>query len=385
MILSEAGILPLLDRQPNSTPILRDPIILRGMYHDQGLSLGEIARLAGTTKSHVHYYMNKFQIERRPWTGLEPKQDPNLILKLYRDQGKTLGEISALLGISKSTAREHVARQVQLRPRSAPTYPRNHFSGDEIERTYLLGYRAGDVNAFQDSAQTVTARVSTTHQSMLEMFQTCFSPYGRCIVVPRRVFLTGYDWQILVHLDNSFGFLIPRPLHPPPRPTLLYAFTAGFSDSDGCWSAWDSDGNTAFSFDITSRNHALLVTLASELGKGGYHPHVYLSREKGTVKQVKGRDGPRLITLTEDTWTLVMRRKVEVKKLARSVLPYSRHSEKKAKMELILDDLNDDWTEMRPKIETLRSSIRVETTETVARAEIEYKARHGEPASGVVG
>lgn len=191
------------------------------MYYDQDLSLGEIAKLSGTTKSHVHYYMKKFDIDRRPWTGLAPKLDPDLILSLYRDQGKTLNEISIVLGISKSTARDHIARQTQLRPRSTPRFSRIPFSGDELERTYLLGYRAGDINAFQDSAETVTARVSTTHPAMLEMFWQCFSRYGRCKVVPRHVFLTGYDWQILVYLDNSFRFLLPKPPKPPSEPAPL--------------------------------------------------------------------------------------------------------------------------------------------------------------------
>jgi len=138
-----------------------------------------------------------------------------------------------------------------------PRYPRTPFPGDETEKSCLLGYRAGDVNAFQDSALTVTARVSTTHKAMIEMFQATFSQYGHCIATPRKVSLTGYDWQIKVYLDNSFRFLIPKPQFPPSEQSLLYSFTAGLSDSDGCWSAYESRGRTAYSFDITSRNRIL--------------------------------------------------------------------------------------------------------------------------------
>ena len=351
------------------------------MYSKKGLSLGEIARLAGTTKSHVHYHMVKFGIERRPWTGLAPKQDPNLILDLYRTQGKTLKEISALLEISKSTAREHIMRQVQLRPRSAPRYSRYPFTGGDSDRTYLLGYRAGDVNAFQDSTLTVTARVSTTHQAMLEMFHQSFSHYGHCVVVPRKVFLTGYDWQIKAYLDNSFRFIIPRPLNPPSELGSLYSFTAGFSDSDGCWSASKRRGPTGFNFDITSSNHVLLIGLASALEKEDYHPHMYLSQKKGTVKLAKGPEESRWITLTKDVWRLIMSRKDEVKRLAHQLLPYSRHQEKIAKMKLFLDNRNEDWAEMRPRFEKLRRGIRLETRQTISRAEIEYKARRKELAS----
>jgi len=248
-----------------------------------------------------------------------------------------------------------------------------------------MGFRAGDVNAFQDSTLTVTARVSGTHKAMLDTFRATFSRYGHCLTTPRRAFLIGYDWQIRAYLDNSFRFLISIPLEPPSGAALLYAFTAGFSDSDGCWSVSVKRGKTVFSFDITSGNHEMLMKVATALGREGYHPYVYLSRRKGTIKTVKSHDGSRLITLKEDTWDLVMRRKEDVKLSAGNILPYSRHAEKIAKMKLILEGRNEDWKEMGPRFEELRQHIHQETEETIRRAEIEYKARHRAPASGVVG
>jgi len=117
----------------------------------------------------------------------------------------------------------------------------------------------------------------------------------------------------------------------------------------------------------------------------GYHPRIYLSQEKGTIKLVKGREESRWITLTDDVWTLVMKRRNEIKRLARRVLPYSRRQEKVAKMKLFFDVRNDDWAEMGPTIREMRHNTRIETNDAISRAEIEYKARHREPASGVVG
>jgi LAGLIDADG-like domain len=220
---------------------------------------------------------------------------------------------------------------------------------------------------------------------MIEMFRASFSQYGHCVSIPRKAFLTGYDWQIKAYLDNSFRFLIPKPQSPPLEPALLYSFTAGLSDSDGCWSVRDSRGRTAFKFDVTSNNSDLLSRLASSLEKEGYHPHLYRSQSKGTIKLVKGRDENKWITLTQDIWTLVISRKDKVKRLAYQVLPYSRHQEKISKMKLFLDNQNEDWEEMKPKFEQLRHHIKSETNETISRAEIEYKARHREVALGVVG
>lgn len=369
----------------NSLSNLKNPTALRSMYWDRNLSIGEIARITSTSKGHVHYYMIKFGIDRRPWTGLTPKVDPKLLLSTYRDQGKTLAEVSDIFRLSKSTVRDQIAKFEPLRPRSVPKYGRTPFSGSEVERAYLLGYRAGDLNAFQDSALTVTARVSTTHAAMLEMFEKTFATYGHCAAVPREVFLTGHDWQVHGYLDNSFRFLLPKPISPPTQIEFLYPFIAGLSDSDGCWFACAKGRWTAVGFNITSGNHELLAKLASVLEKAGYNPHVYLSRKKGTTKLVKGRSETKTITLKHDTWVLAISRIEAVKRLASNVLPYSRHREKKAKMELILDEKNYDWAVMGPVWKELRGNIRAETEETIRKAEMEYKARHGELGSGVVG
>lgn len=477
---------------------------LRRLYREERLSLKQIAKLAGTTISHIHYYMTKFGIERREWTGIAPKCDPHMILGLYWGQGKTVREVAWSLGLSKSTVQHHLARFAQLRPRSARwlsvdtaqlkkqlttqeqvplqlrqefqerrvidrivlqtrliaqmarrasldveslapvtetqcdpaeirrlywearlslsqivqgtglsrrmirrallnfdapsllkvdslrTGRMNHkywrcpFSGDGIERAYLLGYRAGDMNAFQASTNTVVARVSTTHQAMLEMFEKTFAPYGHCEAAPRQVFLTGYDWQIRATLDKSFSFLIAKPTHPPCETKQFYTFLAGFSDSDCNWSVHDSKGKTHYTFGITSANHELLAEVKIALGKEGYHTLLAITREKGTVKVMRGPKETRQITLTKDTWALVINSKEEVMRLARMILPLSRHREKISRMCLVLDEKNEGWAIMAPKIDALRRDVKADTVKTINRAEIEYKARHARPSSGVV-
>ena len=162
-------------------------------------------------------------------------------------------------------------------------------------------------------------------------------------------------------------------------------FTAGLSDSDGCWSAWEKRGRTAFHFNITSRSNGLLMGLASALEKWNYHPHVYLSQKKGTIKLVKGREGNRWITLTEDIWTLVISRRDEVKAIGTSDAPLQSSSREDRENETILGRWKRGLERMGPRFTELQRNIRSETNESISRAEIEYKARHREPASGVVG
>ena len=138
--------------------------------------------------------------------------------------------------MSRRLVRETLLRLGPLRTsRNERKSWRGAFSGDEKERAYLMGLRAGDVNAFRQSQSVVVARVSTTHQAMIEPFQQTFTPCEQCVLEPRKVFLTGYDWQIRIQLDNSFEFLIEEPLRIPKERVALYESIAGLSGSDVSW------------------------------------------------------------------------------------------------------------------------------------------------------
>lgn len=74
-----------------------------------------------------------------------------------------------------------------------------------------------------------------------------------------------------------------------------------------------------------------------------------------------------------------------MRRLARKLIPFSRHREKVRKMCLMLDERSEEWGIMEPKVEALRRSMKEETVASIKRAEIEYKARHGGESEGVVG
>jgi len=454
----------------------KNPEVLRSLYWDEHLSLKKIAALAGTTISHIHYYMTKSGISRREWSGVAPKLELCEIHQLYRKEHKTIRETAQALGIASSTVRKHLLRHGWLRDRAqrpvidgketssshltllldleqlpqpdmansvtvagkatiegkgydseelrrlywekhhsirqiarelplgrrlvreailtlGPTRPRKiarrywkgPFSGNADERAYLLGLRAGDLNVVRVSRRTVMARVSTTHQAMLELFEKTFAPYTICVTTPRRVFLTGHDWQIRAYLDDSFAFLVEKPSSLPVDRDQLYSFLAGLSDSDGSWTLVGDKGKAKCSFSIVSESRVLLEEVKKALEKECFHTYLYLSRKKGTAKVLRGVSQTRQIKLSTDVWNLEIHRREEVRVLARRLLPFSRHREKVMKICLVLDERNERWDAMAPKVEALRRSIREETANTIRRAEIEYKARHGEPTSGVVG
>jgi len=299
-----------------------------------------------------------------------------LLRKLYWEKHMTIRQIAQQVPVSRIFVRNALLELGPLRvAKKNRELWRGAFSGNEKERAYLMGLRAGDVNAFRQSSQVVVGRVSTTHQAMLELFQQTFAPYGQCIMEPRKVFLTGYDWQIRVQLNNSFEFLIDEPIRVPTERVLLYEFLAGLSDSDGCWCLFEDKGKTACAFMISSQSKNLLTQLKKALEKECFHVYLYRDREKGATKTMRGVAGTREIRLTKDSWRLDIHRREEVRVLARRLLPLSRHREKIQKMCLILDEVNELWESMGPRVSALKDATKEQTARTIKRAEIEYKAR----------
>lgn len=83
-ILSSKGKASELDRNPDKELVnLKDSELLRELYCIEGRSLKQIAKLAGTTKSDVHYWMVKHGIARREWSANTPKCNPKQIYESH--------------------------------------------------------------------------------------------------------------------------------------------------------------------------------------------------------------------------------------------------------------------------------------------------------------
>jgi hypothetical protein len=60
-------------------------------------------------------------------------------------------------------------------------YPRESFSGDEYERAYLLGLRAGDIHARKRATNTIGINVTTTRPAMFRLCKEIFCKYELCV------------------------------------------------------------------------------------------------------------------------------------------------------------------------------------------------------------
>lgn len=292
---------------------------------------------------------------------------------LYWAEGFSIRETAKLAGISYSSAQRKLGRIGKVRSQSEgqTRHERRSFSGDGLEKAYLVGLRAGDLNAWRKTRNTIEARVSTTRPAMARLFIDSFKWYGHIMADAGRAYLPErYRWQMRVHLDNSFEFLIGKDGTIPRIRSRFYYFLGGYSDSECCWSIYLSKGRIKVSWTIESRDILLLHHLRDQLRSEGFHPVLYVF-----MKHVKHRfrKNQKSEAAERESGRLRLGRMQEVVLMATRLLQISRHREKISKMRLIvgIEKATADGTVS--KLNKLRRKTRLEAKSFEAQAEREYK------------
>lgn len=262
---------------------------LERLYLVDGLSAGKIADVYGLKykspkvgESMVLYHLKRKGIERR-----DPVQHLRKVTEEMVDEwvvryltGESLKRIAEDL-VDPVTVWNHLkARGLGLRDRveaqikAVTRYERKPFSGDSVEKAYLMGLRYGDLHVVQHG-RAIRVRVSTTHPAMAELFESLFSPYGHVSRYPRLASLVPYEWTLECDLDSSFGFLLIRPMIKDLRALTAAqfdAFLAGFFDAEGTIYLHRKRYGHMFEASISNTDLALLSFIEDRLRGRGYHP-----------------------------------------------------------------------------------------------------------------
>jgi len=303
---------------------------------------------------------------------MDPENQP--LRKLYWERRMSIRQIASTIGMSYQGTRKRLQKLGPLRSKSEGRirHQRRPFSEKRSERAYLLGLRAGDVNAWRKSPNTIEARVSTTHPSMTNLFSNVFGRYGHLMLFAERAYLPGhFRWQSKVHLDSTFGFLVPKPRTVPRESNEFYRFLGGYSDAECNWSIYPQRSRIRVSWTIESFDGRLISQVGARLLSLGFHPLLYQKKERhdsGTKTQKAAR-GERI------RFRMSLCRTDEVISLALKLIPCSMHSEKLARMRLILAHPRGAWPEVAAEIQRLRRLVEIQVSTHERNAQRAYNNR----------
>lgn len=350
---------------------------LAGLYLKRKLSIHQIAEVTGFSRRSVARWIAKDGViplrtrdENRELLRKHPLPDKNTLFQLYWAGRLSLSQIGQKLGASEFWVWKLMKTYGIPRRTSAEAgieFPKAQFSGDPIERAYLIGFRTGDLHSTLDGSQ-VRIGTTTTHPAMWDLVSSSFGKYGRVSRTPSK-HLDGFQWSIFGYLDKSFGFLLNKPVRIPKEiltsQTLFLNFLSGYVDAEGNLRVFSDEDQTAVSFRINSEDEGVLRDIRHALASIGYHVYFELGREKGT------KNGK---TYRKPMWALGMFRKHEVIDLVKRLS--LRHSEKREWAQLVLSAGAMPWHSMEPLVAAHKARIRLSVLEFVNDAARQYHANH---------
>jgi len=298
------------------------------LYVNQGQSLHALAREFGLQRRIIARRLRRNGVRLRSYkesVDLLRRVRPVDIEKIrtfYWVDKLSSQKIGQRMGISSSwVTRVMTISGIPRRTLSQAgmRFPKIGFAGDEREKAYLMGLRAGDLNAAIYGTQ-VRVATSTTHPAMWRLLLSAFGKNGRVNKTPARG-KYGFEWMVYAYLDRSFDFLLPKTVSIPKayaeRDDLFLSFLAGYIDAEGSFRVYLNSTHKAMSFRINSEDRSLLKDIRDGLRKMGYHVYWALAAKRGLHRGKRYR---------RSLWTLGMFRESEVIDLIRRLAV--RHDEK---------------------------------------------------------
>jgi transposase-like protein len=336
----------------------RDPDVLKNLYLDKNLSIKKIAKIFHVNPRTIWYWLIRHKIPRRKSNiirSVKLRVSKEELINLYIKRRLSASQVAKKVGI-KSVSNILIALHkygIPVRDRyealvTANTkYSKKSFSGNLKEKAYLLGLRIGDLEVRKDR-NLIRIRVCSSKKSQIDMFKKVFGKYSK-VRTYSQVIQGRKEIFAYTYLDNTFKFLLDKPSKLPKwiiSGDKFYSFLAGYVDAEGSWKINKSHRDAInFTFYIGSEDELILEQIRDRLTRDGFSAHLYLEKKKGQQSN--------LGSYNKDLYAVCIFRKTDVVRLAKILLPLSRHMDKIKRMKLILEIKDKKWHEVKEKVERL--------------------------------
>ena len=319
---------------------------LKNLYFKEKLSMVEIARRLGL-KDHtaILYKFKKLGIKSRGHLGLT--KPINLTKSgfeyLYYHRRLSLNKIAKMTHCSESGL-ERRFKYYNLKSRGyknrACKYKKNDFSGDLIEKAYLIGFRLGDLNV-RKSVSVIQVRCSSTIPEQILLIKRIFRNY----TTPKTRTFMDYEFQmpktdIVCLVNNTFNFLLPKEDKIPNwiqrNKKIFFAFLTGYTDAEGCFHLHKAvkGGKIPFGvFEIQTQQKQIIYGLWKNMQKYEiFAPSPKISVKAGHIRSNNVKNN-------KDMWRIVVARKDSLWKLIHFLEPFLKHKKKLKMMSLIKENI----------------------------------------------
>ena len=312
---------------------------LQKWYWKDKMSMFEIADKLKCTHSAIVHKFNKLRIKSRGHLGLTKpiKLGKGNFEYLYYKRRLSLNKIAKIVHCSESGIERRfnnyniLTRGIKNR---ACKYKKRDFSGNSIEKAYLIGFRLGDLNVMK-RVSVILVRCSTTIPAQTRLIRNLFKPYTTPHVWKAKRGTT----EIACLVNRSFDFLLPKEDKISPwiltNDKAFWAFFAGYADAEGCFYIHKaSKGKFDTSrFEIETQQKEII----NGLWKGIQTYKIFTPIPR--ISRMAGSIDKRGVINNKDTWKLNINRKSSLNEFIRLIEPYIKHANKIKKIGGIKENL----------------------------------------------
>lgn len=339
---------------------------LRNLYLNKRLSIFQISKRFGCTTGPVHRSLKEYKIPRRSlseactkvpvsrkelqeWYWKDKMSMFEIADKLKCTHSAIVHKFKKLsiksrghLGITKPSSESGLERRFKnysmasrgIKNRACK-YKKHDFSGDLIEKAYLIGFRLGDLNV-KRCVSVIQVRCSTTIPAQAKLIKELFSRY----TTPHIWKAKRGTYEIVCLVNRSFDFLLSKGDKIPDwilnDSKTFWAFFAGYADAEGCFYFKKERGNKKIpsaGFEIQTQQREII----NELWKGTQNYEIVTPRPK--VSRKAGTIDKRGVINNKNMWRLSINRKKSLNKFIKLIEPYLKHKNKIKKVSEIKENL----------------------------------------------
>ena len=254
-----------------------------------------------------------------------PKQQLNYFYYKKKMSLRTIGE---LVGCCRETVASRL-RECGLKLRESGSwqtkYKKQNFSGNEAEKSYLLGFRMGDLNVRlpYKNSKIIVVQCHTTQQDQIQLLEKLFHKYGQLVLSKSQSMDKRPSFHVNCNLNKTFSFLVfPKPYRVEDWITKNFsnstAFMAGYTDAEGNFII--NQGKARFKID--SYDFSILDWMHKWFGKCGITSKLRPLVNYNFMKYNKDKQQPK------NLWRLNINEAYSLLRFCALILPFSKHNKR---------------------------------------------------------
>ncbi len=304
------------------------------LYEKQKLNTYQIAKKFNCCQTTIWKKLIKFNIPRRkPYKLNSNVPSKNQLIEYYLNKKLSTWQIEKSYGFSRGTIHRKLKEfNIKTRDRADSHIInfRKNFSGDLIEKAYLIGFRIGDlgVRKIYPNSKTISVASGSTIKNQIILIKNLFKDYGKINIQKTK----KGKFNIQIALNETFNFLLE---HNPPRwvfdnKNYFFSFLAGFSDAEGSIKVY----NNLAQYSLGNYNYTLLTLIRNNLIK------YKINCNKIIVDKRKGKKNNQGYVYRDNYSSLRLGSKKELPALLLELSKYMKHLDKIKDLNIAINNLN---------------------------------------------